>query len=166
SPFGPRTRHRTGTESEPAQNRKTLRGARSAPPNPETSAYPTFRGAPDPYDGRPNMPSVPSKELVTIANPHPGREYEVECVCPEFTCICPMTSQPDFATFTITYVPGPKILELKSLKLYLWSFRNEGVFHEDVTNRILDDLVTKLDPKRVSITSVWNVRGGISTTVR
>src|SRR5439155_3567857 len=96
------------------------RGARSAPPNPETSAYPTFRGAPDPYDGRPNMPSVPSKELVTIANPHPDREYEVECVCPEFTCICPMTSQPDFATFTITYVPGPKILELKSLKLYLW----------------------------------------------
>ena len=112
------------------------------------------------------MPSEPSKELVTIANPHPDRDYEVECVCPEFTCICPMTGQPDFAVFTINYVPGPKILELKSLKLYLWSFRNEGVFHEDVTNRILDDLVTKLDPKRVSITSVWNVRGGISTTVR
>ena len=76
------------------------------------------------------MPSAPSKELVAIPNPHPGREYEVECVCPEFTCICPMTAQPDFATFTITYVPGPKILELKSLKLYLWSYRNEGAFHE------------------------------------
>ena len=77
-----------------------------------------------------------------------------------------MTSQPDFATFTITYVPGPKILELKSLKLYLWSFRNEGVFHEDVTNRILDDLVTNLEPIRMTVVSVWNVRGGISTTVR
>ena len=112
------------------------------------------------------MPSVPSKDLVVIPNPHPDREYEVECVCPEFTCICPMTGQPDFATFTINYVPGPKILELKSLKLYLWSFRNEGVFHEDVTNRVLDDLVTNLEPKRVSITSVWNVRGGITTSVR
>jgi len=112
------------------------------------------------------MPSEPSKELVTIPNPHPDREYAVECVCPEFTCICPMTGQPDFATFSITYVPGPKILELKSLKLYLWSFRNDGVFHEDVTNRILDDLVSSLKPKRLSITSVWNVRGGIATTVR
>jgi 7-cyano-7-deazaguanine reductase len=112
------------------------------------------------------MPSEPSKGLVVIANPHPDREYEVECVCPEFTCICPMTAQPDFATFTITYVPGPKILELKSLKLYLWSFRNEGVFHEDVTNRILDDLVSNLEPTRMSVMSVWNVRGGITTTVR
>jgi len=77
-----------------------------------------------------------------------------------------MTAQPDFATFTITYVPGPKILELKSLKLYLWSFRNEGVFHEDVTNRILDDLVSNLEPTRMSVMSVWNVRGGITTTVR
>ena len=72
------------------------------------------------------MPSQPSKDLVVIDNPHPNREYEVECVCPEFTCVCPMTGQPDFATFTITYVPGPKIVELKSLKLYLWSFRDEG----------------------------------------
>lgn len=103
---------------------------------------------------------------MAIANPRPDREYEVECVCPEFTCVCPMTGQPDFATFTISYVPGPKIVELKSLKLYLWSFRQEGVFHEDVTNRILDDLVASLDPRRLTVTSVWNVRGGITTTVK
>jgi 7-cyano-7-deazaguanine reductase len=112
------------------------------------------------------MPSAPSKELIGLANPHPDKEYEVECVCPEFTCICPMTGQPDFATFTITYAPGPKILELKSLKLYLWSYRQEGVFHEDVTNKILDDLVQTLEPRRITITSVWNVRGGITTSVR
>jgi 7-cyano-7-deazaguanine reductase len=77
-----------------------------------------------------------------------------------------MTGQPDFATFTISYVPGPKIIELKSLKLYLWSYRQEGAFHEDVTNRVLDDLVACLAPRRMSVVSVWNVRGGISTTVR
>ena len=112
------------------------------------------------------MPSQPSKDLVAIDNPHPEREYEVECVCPEFTCVCPMTGQPDFATFTITYVPGPKIVELKSLKLYLWSFRDEGAFHEDVTNRVLDDLVARLSPRRCTWCRVWNVRGGIATTVR
>jgi 7-cyano-7-deazaguanine reductase len=104
--------------------------------------------------------------LVAILNPFPDREYEVECVCPEFTCVCPMTGQPDFATFTIKYVPGPRIVELKSLKLYLWSFRQEGVFHEDVTNRILDDLVASLAPRRLTVESAWNVRGGITTTVR
>jgi 7-cyano-7-deazaguanine reductase len=112
------------------------------------------------------MPSQPSKELLGLPNPHPDRECEVECVCPEFTCICPMTAQPDFATFTITYSPGPKIVELKSLKLYLWSYRQAGAFHEDVTNRILDDLVDCLQPRRLSVVSVWNVRGGIITTVR
>ena len=112
------------------------------------------------------MPSQPSKELLAIANPQPDREYEVECVCPEFTCICPMTGQPDFATFTIVYTPGPKIVELKSLKLYLWSFRAEGAFHEDVTNRVLDDLVAAREPRRLTVVSRWNVRGGISTTVR
>jgi 7-cyano-7-deazaguanine reductase len=112
------------------------------------------------------MPSAPSKELVAIENPHPDRDYEVECVCPEFTCVCPMTGQPDFATFTITYTPGPNIVELKSLKLYLWSFRQEGHFHEDVTNRVLDDLVATLCPKKITVVSLWNVRGGIATTVR
>jgi 7-cyano-7-deazaguanine reductase len=104
--------------------------------------------------------------LIAVDNPFPDREYEVECVCPEFTCVCPMTSQPDFATFTITYVPRAKIVELKSLKLYLWSYRDQGAFHEDVTNRVLDDLVRCLDPVRLSIVSRWNVRGGIETTVR
>ena len=112
------------------------------------------------------VPTTPSRELVAIPNPHPDRDYEVECVCPEFTCVCPLTGQPDFATFTITYAPGPRIIELKSLKLYLWSFREEGHFHEDVTNRVLDDLVDSLEPKRLSVVSLWNVRGGISTTVR
>ena len=108
----------------------------------------------------------PARELVAVPNPYPDRDYEVECVCPEFTCVCPMTGQPDFATFTITYAPGPKIVELKSLKLYLWSFREEGHFHEDVTNRVLDDLVACLKPRKLQIASVWNVRGGITTTVR
>jgi 7-cyano-7-deazaguanine reductase len=112
------------------------------------------------------MPSAPSKDLVAIPNPHPDREYEVECVCPEFTCVCPMTGQPDFATFTIVYTPGPHIVELKSLKLYLWSFRDEGHFHEDVTNRVLDDLIHTLQPRRMSVVSAWNVRGGITTRVR
>jgi 7-cyano-7-deazaguanine reductase len=111
------------------------------------------------------MPSEPSKELVALPNPHPNREYEVQCVCPEFTCVCPMTGQPDFATVTINYSPGPRIVELKSLKLYLWSYRQEGAFHEDVTNRVLDDLVLALEPRWVTVTSRWNIRGGIETTV-
>ena len=112
------------------------------------------------------MPSEPSKELIGLPNPCPGREYDVECVCPEFTCICPMTGQPDFATFTINYWPGQRIVELKSLKLYLWSYRQEGAFHEDVTNRVLDDLIKCLEPRRLTVISTWNVRGGITTTVR
>src|SRR5688500_3534200 len=112
------------------------------------------------------MPTQPSKSLQVVPNPHPDVHYEVECVCPEFTCVCPLTGQPDFATFTITYVPGPKLVELKSLKLYLWSYRDEGAFHEDVTNRVLDDLVRCIEPVRMAVVSKWNVRGGIETTVR
>jgi 7-cyano-7-deazaguanine reductase len=111
------------------------------------------------------VPSSPSKELVALPNPHPGREYEVRCETPEFTCVCPMTGQPDFATVTIAYVPGDHIVELKSLKLYLWSFRQEGAFHEDVTNRILDDLVAAIAPRRITVRTDWNVRGGIHTLV-
>ena len=111
------------------------------------------------------MPSEPSKELVGLPNPCPGREYDVECVCPEFTCICPMTGQPDFATFTITYAPGPRIVELKSLKLYLWSFRDRGTFHEAVTNQICDDLVAAVAPRSITVTGKFWVRGGITTTV-
>ena len=111
------------------------------------------------------MPSSPSRELVALPNPHPGRDYEVRCETPEFTCVCPMTGQPDFATVTVSYVPGDHIVELKSLKLYLWSFRQEGAFHEDVTNRILDDLVAAVAPRRITVRTDWNVRGGIHTVV-
>ena len=111
------------------------------------------------------MPSAPSRELVTVDNPRPGREYTVRCETPEFTCVCPLTGQPDFATVVIEYVPEASIVELKSLKLSLWSFRDEGAFHEDVTNRILDDLVAAVSPRRMSVTTDWLVRGGIHTVV-
>ena len=111
------------------------------------------------------MPLEPSRDLVAIPNPHPGREYEVRCESPEFTCLCPITGQPDFATVTISYVPGPSIVELKSLKQYLWSYRNDGAFHEDVTNRILDDLLGVLAPVRIAVKTDWLVRGGIHTVV-
>jgi 7-cyano-7-deazaguanine reductase len=111
------------------------------------------------------VPTSPSKELVALENPHPGRDYEIRCETPELTCVCPMTGQPDFATVTITYVPAASIVELKSLKLYLWSYRDEGAFHEDVTNRILDDLVAALSPKRLTVRTDWLVRGGIHSVV-
>jgi len=111
------------------------------------------------------MPSQPSKELETFANPRPGRDYEIEFEIPEFTCLCPKTGQPDFATFAIRYVPDQTCVELKSLKLYMWSFRDEGHFHEDVTNRVLDDLVAALSPKWMEVTGDFNVRGGIHTAV-
>jgi len=98
-------------------------------------------------------------------NPRPGREYEIHFECPEFTCVCPRTGQPDFATLRISYVPDALCVELKSLKLYLWSYRDEGHFHEDVTNRILDDLVALLAPQSLRVEGVFNVRGGIGTTV-
>ena len=111
------------------------------------------------------MPSTPSKSLETFPNPRPGRDYEIAFECPEFTCVCPRTGQPDFATIRITYVPADLCVELKSLKLYLWSFRDEGHFHEDVTNRILDDLVKAIHPKRMTVAGDFNVRGGIHTVV-
>lgn len=111
------------------------------------------------------MPSSPSRDLVTVDNPHPGRDYEVRCETPELTCLCPVTGQPDFATVTITYVPDARLVELKSLKLYLWSYRDDGAFHEDITNRILDDLVGLLSPRRMTVRTEWNIRGGIETVV-
>ena len=110
-------------------------------------------------------PSSPSKDLQAVPNPHPGRDYEVTCETPEFTCVCPMTGQPDFATVRITYVPNESIVELKSLKLYLWSYRDEGAFHEAVTNRIADDLIAAIAPRQLTVTGVFNVRGGIMTEV-
>jgi len=111
------------------------------------------------------MPSEPQRTLETFPNPEPGRDYEIRMECPEFTCVCPRTGQPDFAAFTISYVPDELCVELKSLKLYLWSFRDEGHFHEAVTNRILDDLVAVTRPRRMEVRGVFNVRGGIGTTV-
>ncbi len=107
----------------------------------------------------------PVRKLETFPNQHAGREYWVTLKSDEFTCVCPMTGQPDFATITIRYVPDQRILESKSLKLYLWSFRNEGTFHEHVTNTILDDLVEALDPLRCEVVGEFNVRGGIAITV-
>ena len=103
--------------------------------------------------------------LETFENPHPGRDYTIEIVAPEFTSICPITSQPDFGVLTITYTPDTRCVELKSFKLYLQSFRNTGVFYEDVTNRILDDLVEVLAPRTMKVMATFTPRGGISTTV-
>src|SRR4051794_29575245 len=111
------------------------------------------------------MSTQPSKTLETFANPRPGREYVIRFETDEFTCLCPKTGQPDFATIRIEYVPDALCVELKSLKLYLWSFRNEGGFHEDVTNRILDDLVVAVRPRRLRVEGDFNIRGGIHTTV-
>ena len=107
----------------------------------------------------------PMRKLETFPNQHPGRPYTVTLESNEFTCVCPATGQPDFATVTIRYVPDQRIVESKSLKLYLWSFRDEGHFHEHVTNLILDDLVAALDPIRCEVVGAFNVRGGISITV-
>ncbi|HTX53258.1 MAG TPA: preQ(1) synthase [Candidatus Baltobacteraceae bacterium] len=111
------------------------------------------------------MATAPSKDLATFPNPKPEREYEIGFECPEFTCVCPLTGQPDFATLRIAYVPDRRCVELKSLKLYLWSFRNEGHFHEAVTNRILDDLVRVLRPRRMRVVGDFQMRGGIHTVV-
>jgi 7-cyano-7-deazaguanine reductase len=111
------------------------------------------------------MPTKPTKSLKRVPNAHPSRDYEIDHVVPEFTCVCPMTGQPDFATIRIRYVPDRWLVELKSLKLYMWSYRDEGAFHEDVTNRILDDLVRTLAPRRLEVVGDWNVRGGIKTLV-
>jgi len=111
------------------------------------------------------MPSQPSRQLETFPNPNPERDYEIRMEAPEFTCLCPRTGQPDFATLHLSYVPNELCVELKSLKLYLWSFRDEGHFHEAVTNRILDDLVRAVAPRRMTLTADFYVRGGIRTVV-
>jgi len=112
------------------------------------------------------MSSQPSRTLETFENPSSDRDYEIAFDCPEFTCLCPLTGQPDFAHFRITYVPDQNCVELKSLKLYLWSYRDEGAFHEKVTNQILDDLVAATRPRMMEVSGEWFVRGGITTDVR
>ena len=106
-----------------------------------------------------------NRDLETFPNPHPNRDYEIEINCPEFTALCPITGQPDFGTIRITYTPGPRCVELKSLKLYIWSYRQEGAFYEDVVNRILDDLVAACEPRHMTVLGQFNVRGGFSTNV-
>ena len=112
------------------------------------------------------MPTKPTKQLDTFPNPNPERDYEIAFEAPEFTCLCPMTSQPDFATIRIRYVPDQKCVELKSLKLYLWSYRDEGTFHEAVTNKIANDLIAALDPRYLYVEGDFYVRGGIKTVVK
>lgn len=111
------------------------------------------------------MPSKPSKKLETFPNPTPKRDYRIHMEMPEFTCLCPKTGQPDFATLVLDYVPDRLCIELKSLKLYVWSYRDEGAFHEAVTNRILDDFVNAIAPRFMRLTARFYVRGGIYTTV-
>ena len=109
--------------------------------------------------------TVASKLLETFANPNPQRDYHIHMEMPEFTCLCPKTGQPDFATLILDYIADTTCVELKSLKLYIWSFRNEGHFHEDVTNRILDDLVAAIQPRFMRLTAKFYVRGGIFTNI-
>ena len=111
------------------------------------------------------MATQPSRELELFPNPQPARDYTIRISIPEFTCLCPKTGQPDFATLLLEYIPDRQCVELKSLKLYAWSFRNEGAFHEAVTNEILDDLVAATAPRFMRLTAIFNVRGGIGTTV-
>ena len=111
------------------------------------------------------MPSQPSKNLETFDNPNPESDYTIRINIPEFTCLCPKTGQPDFAVIDIAYVPDQQCVELKALKMYIWSFREQGAFHEKVTNDILADLVAACDPRFMRITAEFNVRGGIYTTV-
>ena len=137
------------------------RPSRSAPSAP-ASAPREPRGSPA---TKAPMPSKPASTPETFPNPHPDRDYRVHLDIPEFTCLCPLTGQPDFARFRIDYIPDKRNVELKSLKQYMWSFRNQGAFHEDVTNRILNELVAALAPRFMRVHAQWYVRGGIFTTV-
>jgi len=111
------------------------------------------------------MLAKPSKELESFINPKTDRDYTIKITLPEFTCLCPKTGQPDFAKLFLEYIPDKKCIELKSLKLFIWSFRNEGAFHEAITNQILDALVKAANPKYMKLKAVFNVRGGVYTTV-
>lgn len=113
-----------------------------------------------------SQPTIPATaDLDTFPNPSPGRDYTITITCPEFTSVCPLTGQPDFGTITYRYTPGERCVELKSLKLYLQKFRNEGIFYEQVTNRLLDEFVAAVRPLRLAVTSDWTPRGGITTVV-
>ncbi|MSQ49021.1 MAG: NADPH-dependent 7-cyano-7-deazaguanine reductase QueF [Betaproteobacteria bacterium] len=111
------------------------------------------------------MPSRPSQSLQTFVNPSPRRDYRISMEIPEFTCLCPLTGQPDFASLSLEYIPDRRCVELKSLKLYVWSYRDQGAFHEAVTNRILEDLVRATQPRYMRLSAKFNVRGGIITAI-
>ena len=111
------------------------------------------------------MPSQPTKNLETFPNPNAERDYTIDFTIPEFTCLCPLTGQPDFAEFRIQYIPDQLCVELKSLKLYMWSYRNEGAFHEKVTNTICDDIIRAIAPRSITVVGDWYIRGGIKTVV-
>lgn len=111
------------------------------------------------------MATQPSRELELFPNPQPARDYTIRIRIPEFTCLCPKTGQPDFGTLLLEYIPDRQCVELKSLKMYVWSFRDEGAFHEAVTNEIIGDLVAATKPRFMRLTAIFNVRGGIDTTV-
>ncbi len=117
------------------------------------------------HESKHRMPSQPSKALEHFDNPNPERDFLIHMEIPEFTCLCPKTGQPDFATLWLDYIPDQHCIELKSLKLYLWSYRNEGAFHEAVTNHILSDLIAAIRPRFMRLTAKFYVRGGIFTTV-
>ena len=118
-----------------------------------------------PSQRQPQIVTQPTKELQVFPNPNPERDYTIAFDCPEFTCLCPLTGQPDFASFEIRYVPDQLCVETKSLKLYLWSYRNEGAFHEKVTNDIASDLIKAMQPRHLTIEGTFFVRGGITTLV-
>ena len=111
------------------------------------------------------MSTIPEQSIETIPNPETGRYYEISLECPEFTCLCPKTGQPDFATITIVYSPANLCVELKSLKLYLWSFRNQGIFHEAAVNKIMDDLIVAVKPRQMKVKGDFYIRGGIHTVI-
>jgi 7-cyano-7-deazaguanine reductase len=139
--------------SPPTSSNPAVGASRKTEPHPRERAVPA------------TPPTVPSRELQVFPNPAPERDYVIQFVIPEFTCNCPLTGQPDFAHFTIEMVADRLCIELKSLKLYFWSYRNVGAFHEKVTNEIVDDIVRIADPRFIRITAKWNVRGGIYTNL-
>jgi len=159
--------------SRPLQTARPTMAKKAAKPGNAPAAAPhttsaTSSASPPPLNERPaplNPPSVPSKDLQVFENPSPQRDYVIQFQVPEFTCHCPLTGQPDFAHFTIDMIADRLCVELKSLKMYFWSFRNEGAFHEKVTNTILDDIMAATDPRFIRITAKWYVRGGIYTNV-
>ena len=131
----------------------------------KSAAAPAKKNKPKMREVPPNPPSKPSKDILVFPNPNPERDYVIQFQVPEFTCHCPLTGQPDFAHFTIDMIADELCVELKSLKMYFWSYRDEGSFHEKVTNKILDDIVKVTDPRFIRITAKWYVRGGIFTNV-